>query len=404
MADLQVAPPGEPTMSKILELRPTLHFQPDLDAHAEMEDDAIDALIAGRRHFLAERILLDRLEREADDPARLASHLTRLIQVYLVDRSLELAEPVLERLREVPGASEAATEMERAIDREKRLLSRARVTHFPNMLTSFDDFEQLVDRYLLEGYGEEPLFDRRDKIMAFGSCFAQNIARRLVEAGFDAFQTPVNDMLNTTFHLRDVVEWATGGTRSGLVDRIEAEMGLETADDMRRYFMESDVFVFTVGLSVGNVATRQPDGSVASTYRPFTVEENVQNLLRIVERIQTVRPNANVFLTVSPVPLHNAMQPYSAIEMDCISKSTGRVSVHEVVSRGIPGVRYWPSYEIVRWLNPMLPVPLFGLDDGNARHVSREMVEFITDRFIARYSKPAAAVSSQRPPIGLDLV
>ena len=95
-------------------------------------------------------------------------------------------------------------------------------------------------------------------------------------------------------------------------------------------------------------------------------------------------------LTVSPVPLAGTTEFASAVIADCLSKSTLRLACHEVVtSEAAQGVVYWPSFEIVRWLGthfgPSQP-PVFGVEDGNMRHVSSWLIDVIIDMFLEHWS------------------
>jgi len=49
-------------------------------------------------------------------------------------------------------------------------------------------------------------------------------------------------------------------------------------------------------------------------------------------------------------------------------------------------VKYWPSFEVTKWisahLSPQLGYQAFGDPDNNSRHVSRWLVDEITKAFI----------------------
>ena len=54
--------------------------------------------------------------------------------------------------------------------------------------------------------------------------------------------------------------------------------------------------------------------------------------------------------------------------------------------------RYWPSFEIVRWLGVHYTrpeAPVFGAEDGNTRHVSTWLVDMIVELFIQHHSAAA---------------
>ena len=125
--------------------------------------------------------------------------------------------------------------------------------------------------------------------------------------------------------------------------------------------------------------------------RLSTVEENEANLVKIVELVRSVNPSAPIVLTLSPVPLAATFRGISCLTADCVSKSVLRVALDRTMTRQLPGVYYWPSFEIVRWLGAHVPWSLYGTDDGNPRHVSRYLVGKIIDTFIEAFYTPAAA-------------
>ncbi|HEX7560295.1 MAG TPA: hypothetical protein VF386_13925, partial [Usitatibacter sp.] len=63
------------------------------------------------------------------------------------------------------------------------------------------------------------------------------------------------------------------------------------------------------------------------------------------------------------------------------SKSVLRVAIHQVLSQHPPGVRSWPSFEVVRWVGSHLG-PVFGAEDKHPRHVSEFIVDAIVRSFI----------------------
>jgi hypothetical protein len=54
------------------------------------------------------------------------------------------------------------------------------------------------------------------------------------------------------------------------------------------------------------------------------------------------------------------------------------------MAQSIPGVHYWPAFEIVRWLSGHAGV-MYGNDDDNPRHVSQKVVQTIIDLFLKYY-------------------
>jgi hypothetical protein len=76
----------------------------------------------------------------------------------------------------------------------------------------------------------------------------------------------------------------------------------------------------------------------------------------------------------------------SAVQADCLSKSTMRLVAHEVVNNSnIANVVYWPSFEVFRWAGSNAG-NYFGADDGAAWHVSEEKVAGTVRAFVEMFS------------------
>jgi len=131
-------------------------------------------------------------------------------------------------------------------------------------------------------------------------------------------------------------------------------------------------------------------------FRVTTVDENAANLRAVVALIRRVNAHAPIVFTLSPVPLVATHREVSCITADCVSKSVLRVALDQVMSDQTPGVFYWPSFEIVKWVRANLPWSAFG-DRGHARDVKRELVYVIINAFLeAFYTPPALAAMRAR--------
>jgi len=72
-------------------------------------------------------------------------------------------------------------------------------------------------------------------------------------------------------------------------------------------------------------------------FRLTTVDENADNLTRLVEVVRQVNPTAPIILTLSPVPLLATFREISCLTADCVSKSVLRVALDQVMSRRLEG-------------------------------------------------------------------
>ena len=243
-----------------------------------------------------------------------------------------------------------------------------------------------------------------DRVATIGSCFAQHISRHLVRRGLNYFITEAGDPTATatdlsmrnygTFsarygnvytvrqatqlidrafgHFRSTeVAWKTDG--GGFVDpfrpQIEPtpwssiEQVIQSRDEhllaVRRVFLESDVLVFTLGLTEAFIS--KDDGAVfpvapgvaGGSFSPerhqfqnFSFSDVISDLELFVSKTKTLNPKIKIILTVSPVPLIATFEPRHVLVSTTISKATLRVAAHEITQK-FDFVEYFPSYEII---------------------------------------------------------
>lgn len=242
-----------------------------------------------------------------------------------------------------------------------------------------------------------------DRIAAAGSCFAQHIARRLIEIGHGFHVTEAGDHLPaderrrhgygiysarfgniyTTTQLHQLFEECLGRRAPAethlarpdgrLVDpwrqQVEPdgfatldELGADRArhlDAVRRMMVEADVFVFTLGLTeawrsrIDDSVYSAAPGVVAGAFDPalhefvnFDVDAVRDGLFAALDLLREVNPGIRVVLTVSPVPLVATYEPRSVLVSTTYSKAVLRVAADAAI-REYDWVDYFPSYEII---------------------------------------------------------
>jgi hypothetical protein len=175
---------------------------------------------------------------------------------------------------------------------------------------------------------------------------------------------------------------------------------------MRAAAAQADVFVFTLGLT--EVWKKKDNQLVTCTepgyaggggqglcwFHPSTYTENLENMRRVLQLIGKHRPDARVFVTVSPVGLGRTFRDVDIAVANMESKSTLR-AVAAALCAEHPTLSYVPSYElcIYDWERAFR-------EDG--RHVRPEKVRQIMDLFMdsffvdGRETKGAAA---ERPAV-----
>ena len=115
------------------------------------------------------------------------------------------------------------------------------------------------------------------------------------------------------------------------------------------------------------------------------VETNARLLRAIVETLRQMNQEMKIIFTLSPVPLSRVTNGRSALVCDVLSKSTLRIAIEGLMNQGLPGVYYWPAFEIVRGL-ALHTGPMFGMDDGQPRHVNNAIVHLIMKLFIKYFA------------------
>lgn len=277
-------------------------------------------------------------------------------------------------------------------------------------------------RSVLHGWlPEGPLLTPGTRITAFGSCFAANITRHLLERGFDlsAEREPnihisrMMEALVNTWALLGQFEWAFGEAPPDHAlwhdwDGHEVGRDEETRIRTREVFASTEVFVITLGLS--EVWFDEVSGGVfwravptdrfdpaRHKFRVSTVAENKANLARIDALIRAHVPNAKVLFTLSPVPLAATFRPVSAMTANSVSKAILRAALDEFLRERWDEVNrrlfYFPAYELVNELF----ADRFN-DDG--RHPRRPVVEAVMQVFDAFYCEGGPTLEAAEAQLG----
>lgn len=195
------------------------------------------------------------------------------------------------------------------------------------------------------------------------------------------------------------------------VDELEADRERHFAA-VRRVFEDSDVFVFTLGLTESWRDKR--DGSIYPVapgcgagifekkdyeFHNLSTSEVINDLNTFLRKLFRVNRKVKVILTVSPVPLIATMSGDHVLAANTYSKSVLRAAAGEVAN-GNDRVVYFPSYEIIT------SVPSRGayympdcrsVREEGVRHVMRVFFESFTgkipEEFITGVSSDAAKIS-----------
>ena len=304
---------------------------------------------------------------------------------------------------------------------------------------------------LWDPYVDQPppfRFDRRARIVTAGSCFAQNIARRLRQLNYNYVMTEYDTTLpaaenetrgNTMFsarygniytvaHLYQLIEtvygrwnpqenhWQVDGRFFDPYRPSMEPQGFASLADLRQAreehlaatrnaFATCDIFIFTLGLTEG--WTNRQDGATFPVcpgcgfgtfdaekyvFKNYSLEEISRDLHRAIAALRDVNPAMKIILTVSPVPLAATMEARHVLLSTTYSKSVLRLAC-EAAARECPGVDYFASFEIVNWGRQMS-----SYFTGDLRTVSEAGIDHVMKVFFRHYADEDIAVSSAATP------
>ena len=284
----------------------------------------------------------------------------------------------------------------------KAATSKRKVGRYPETADFLGDFQKLMRDHIAVNLNEQDKFlDRKTKFFTMGSCFARNLSKSLKSSGYVSRHMEISEYINTTFANKVFVDWLSEARVSDAIrDRI-MELLPEgwSKENTLQVIRDSDVFILTLGVAAaffdrttGEFVLPRPSAlnsrALAEKYlfRTASVKENVDNVLYLINFIRSIAPDIKVVVTVSPVPLLASFEYESAVQADCLSKSTMRLVAHEVVNNSnLSNILYWPSFEVFRWAASNAS-DYFAADDGAAWHVSEEKVAGTVRAFVDMFS------------------
>lgn len=142
---------------------------------------------------------------------------------------------------------------------------------------------------------------------------------------------------------------------------------------------------------------------LGATLRLASYQETLEAIEGCIDGVRAIT-DAPLVVTLSPVPVDSVIgladcELKSAVEVDCVSKSRLRSAFDEIAARrgAKDAIHYYPSFEIVRWIAPLAPIPSFGLDDAASRHVSSPILDAICATFLQRFIRWAPETAATTP-------
>ncbi len=280
--------------------------------------------------------------------------------------------------------------------------NKRRIGRYPQTEDFLGDFQKLITDHIAVDLNNKHRFvDKSTKFFTMGSCFARNLSKSLNNSGYLSYHMEISEVINTTFANKVFVDWlGDAGVDYAIGERIAELLPSGWSKEKTLQLIEnSDVFILTLGVapaffdrSTGEFVLPRRTALNSRVlaekflYRTTSVKENVDNVLHVIKFIRSVSPSIKIIVTVSPVPLMASFEYESAVQADCLSKSTMRLVAHEVVNHSdISDILYWPSFEIFRWAGSNSS-NYYAADDGAAWHVSEEKVAGTVRAFLEMFS------------------
>jgi len=280
--------------------------------------------------------------------------------------------------------------------------NKRKVGRYPETRDFAGDLQKLVRDHIAVNLNSEPKFlSRSTRFFTMGSCFARNLSRSLSDSGYASHHMEISEHINTTFANRVFVDWLSDAPIDDAIRQRFAELlpAGWSKEATLKIIKDSDVFILTLGVAAAFFdresgafvlprSTALNSRALAEKYlfRTTSVQDNVANVLYLLNFIRSISPDIRIIVTVSPVPMMASFEHESAVQADCLSKSTMRLVAHEVVNHSnIPNILYWPSFEIFRWGGSNAS-NYYAADDGAAWHVSEEKVAGTVRAFVEMFS------------------
>jgi hypothetical protein len=302
---------------------------------------------------------------------------------------------------------------------------------FPHVSDEFS----LSQEFLSDVFDVDALcsFNQDDLVYTIGSCFARNFSLFLSSKGVSCKHFGQAEDLNSPGSNQILLEYAKDidnpqtvetlqtellriwyGAPAPTIDRM-LEQNVQQLQSLKNNLHEATKVIVTLGNTVDyyqvgqdGIQTLVPKFLAMSRGKDVTIRESISSRLQklgalirlssfsevsryirqVYSHIREINSSCNIIFTVSPVPIDSILglqgTNLRAVEVDCVSKSTIRAALHEVMHSDIKlladtRLHYLPSFEIVRWIAPVVGLPVFGVEDAASRHVSNEVLNAVCD-------------------------
>lgn len=318
------------------------------------------------------------------------------------------------------------------LNSRKRLKRAHSALVFPHCADEFD----ISPEFYESTFGEIDLhpISPDTTVTTLGSCFARNISFHLKRLGYNCENLSLTEDMNSPMSNLELVklclekdEYCDNYLHSwnekffSLSDSLtRAQIDRSTSKDKvalqnaRSRLRQSDYIILTFGNvlnfapvdSVPQISDSPPrflrlfqseaidsrisfNGAMKSLgyeLKAFSYEETLFSCKELLSSVSRINPSAKILLTLSPVPIDSILgikgSFKSSVTFDCYSKSILRACIQNLIESD-NNIKYFPAFEIVRWLAPLAGLKVFGEEDAASRHVSEKVLLSIYDYFIS---------------------
>ena len=256
--------------------------------------------------------------------------------------------------------------------------------------------------------------NHQHKILTIGSCFSDEIGKRLTDLKFDGLINPFGVIFNS-HSIQNLIERSIQKKYFTIADvhqngeeffcfdvhssfnALTKEAVLEelnlTLDQVHDYILSCDVLMITLGTSwiyewkTSNqvVANCHKVDAKQFEKRLLTTEENLKSLELIVSDLKNINPTIRIITTVSPV-----RHTKDGMIENNVSKARLLDALYQL-SLQDNHVEYFPSYELV--LDDLRDYRFFKED---LIHPSKQAVDYIWERFSETYFEQSTQTIIQK--------
>lgn len=287
--------------------------------------------------------------------------------------------------------------MLRRVAAKERLLKKR---YLPQHIATPEEFDRTVDHGILGSLvPEEKFVSKESKIVTLGSCFAANVANDLVSRGYQVNHLSVSERLFNAFALKEFMRGLAAPTTDFSIFESNWEITRGEIDSLKSDISDGAIVIITYGLALvwldkttnemifdpaqkigPKLIVEQPD---RFEMRITSVEDNFDAMVSTIDAIRQINLNAKIIVTLSPVHSSRAVCDYAGVTADTISKSTLRCALHNLTDLRLKDVFYFPSFEILRWLAPMIDVVFH--EDNMLHHIKANWIGYTLSKFRQYY-------------------